>query len=51
MVKCRRNLEYYSNNFVLIKSVISHLDDEAESIKKSKELFENKHLQNDLFKK
>jgi len=28
--------------------VISHLDDEAESINKSKELFEDEHLQNDL---
>jgi len=35
-------VEYYSNNFGSIKSVISHLDDE-ESIKKSKELFEDKH--------
>lgn len=40
-------VEYYSNNFDSIKSVISNLD-EAESIKKSKELFEDKHLQNDL---
>jgi len=28
-------VEYYSNNFNSIKSVRSHLDDEAESIKKS----------------
>jgi len=41
-------VEYYSNNFDSIKFVISNLDDEAESIKKSKELFEHKHLQNDL---
>jgi hypothetical protein len=41
-------VEYYSNNFDSIKSVISRLDDEAESIKKSKEMFEDKHLQNDL---
>lgn len=37
-------VECYSNNFDSIKSVISHLDDEVESIDKSKELFDNKHL-------
>ncbi|KAL4100716.1 hypothetical protein QTP88_020750 [Uroleucon formosanum] len=41
-------VEYYPDNFDSIKYVISHLDNEAKSIKKSKELFENKHLQNNL---
>jgi len=38
---------YYSNHFYSIKSIISQLDDEAESINKSKKLFEE-HLKNDL---
>ena len=41
-------VEYYSDNFDLIKSVISYLDNKEESIKKSKKLFEDKHLQNNL---
>jgi len=48
MVKCSWILFKYSNNFDSIKSVISHFDNEAESIKKSKELFNDKDLQNDL---
>jgi len=39
---------YYVNNFNSIKSVISELDDETDSIKKAKELFDNQNLKNDL---
>jgi len=39
---------YYVDNFNSIKSVISELDDESDSIKKAKELFDNQNLKNDL---
>jgi len=39
---------YYVDNFNLIKSVISKLDDESDSIKTAKELFDTQHLKNDL---
>jgi len=39
---------YYVDNFNSIKSVISELDEESDSIKKAKELFDNQNLKNDL---
>lgn len=39
---------YYADNFNSIKSVISELDDESDSKKKAKELFDNQSLKNDL---